>query len=188
MTVSPGPEDLTDVAAVAMYLGQPATQDADLLQTLITAASAFIAGWTACSFVSAQYTEVRDGTGRETLLLPNTPVTAIVSVTIDGHAIPASGGWPQPGYGFDGSSVYLLGRGFTPGRRNIAVVYMAGYVSVPADVAQACVELVAFRYRLIAKTGLVSEGALQQTTTYSQSDMPASVKTALSTYQRVFAA
>ena len=187
MTVSPGPNDLTSVAAVALYLGQPASQDADLLQTLVTAASAFIVGWTGCSFASAQYSELRDGTGRETLVLANQPVTAVASLTIDGVAVPASGGWPQPGYGFDASCVYLFGRSFTPGRRNVAIAYTAGYAAVPLDLAQAAIELVAYRYRLKDKTGLVSEGALQQTTAYSQADMPASVKSALAPYRRVFA-
>ncbi len=187
MTIPPGPDDLTNVADVAAYLGQPVTQDSDLIQALVTAASAFIVNWTGCGFASAPCTDVRDGTGRETMVLANAPVTAIGSVTIDGVSIPATSGWPQCGYGFDGTSLYLSGYSFRLGRRNVSVGYTAGYAAVPADVAQACVELVAYRYRLRDKTGLVSEGALQQTTAYSQADMPQSVVSALAPYRRVFA-
>jgi hypothetical protein len=188
MSVSPGPADLTTIADVSAYLGQDPAQDSDLLQTLVTAVSAFIQSWTGCGFASASYSETRDGTGRDILAFANGPLSAVASLTIDNIAIPASPGWPKAGYSFDQSSLYLTGYRFVQGRRNVQIIYTAGYAATPADVAQACIELVAVHYKLRDKSGLVSEAAMQQTTSYLQSAMPASAQALLNPYRRVFVA
>src|SRR5260370_21279897 len=104
--------DLTTLADVKAWLqtGQnpfPATDDA-LIQRLITAASQFIQSWLQRQVVSADWLEVRDGTGGQLMVLANSPVTAVLSLAIDGLAIlpaPTPGG---VGGGFD------AGYTFTP--------------------------------------------------------------------------
>ena len=188
MSASPGPADLTTIADVSAYLGQDPAQDADLLQNLVSAVSAFIQSWTGCVFASAAYTEIRDGNGRNVLIFANGPVSALSSVTVDGRAITASAGWPQSGYSFDRAALYLCGSCFTRGWRNIELAYTAGYTTIPLDVAQASIELVAVHYKLRDKSGLISEAAMQQTTSYLQADMPASARALLNPYRRMIRA
>lgn len=187
MSASPGPADLTTVAAVAAFLSQDPAQDASLLQNLVSAVSVFIQSWTGCVFAPADYSEIRNGNGREGLAFTYGPVTAVISVSIDGQTIAASAGWPCAGYSFDESTLHLSGSCFTRGRRNVQITYSAGYTTIPLDVAQACIELVAVHYKLRDKSGLVSEAAMQQTTNYLQTDMPASARVMLNPYRRVFA-
>ena len=84
--------DLTTLADVKAWLqtGQnpfPATEDA-LLQRLIAGASEFIQNWLGRPIASGDWLETRDGTGGQLLAFANIPVTAVLSLTIDGLAIP----------------------------------------------------------------------------------------------------
>ena len=184
--MSAGPNDLTTVADVQQWLGitSPA-QDAALLQRLVSAASAMIQSYIGYNVALTTYTETRSGSGKNSLFLKNRPVTAISSLSVAGIAQTPSLAYGQPGYAFDVESVFLTGSAFGCGFQNVTITYTAGYATTPLDIAQACIELVALRYKLRDKTGFVSEGALGQTTSYSQKDMPASVITALKPYTRV---
>src|SRR5438067_4010917 len=93
--------DLTTLADVKAWLqtGQnpfPATDDA-LLQRLVTAASEFIQNWLGRQIASADWLEMRDGTGGQLLAFANIPVTAVLSLSIDGLSIPPA---PSDGTGF----------------------------------------------------------------------------------------
>ena len=184
--MSAGPNDLCSVADVQAYLGVPSGQDAALLQTLVTGASAAIQSYIGFNVALATYTETRSGHGRCSLALRNGPVTAIQSLTVGTTAQSPSIGYGQAGYNFDTDRVYLTDGVFDFGIRNIEITYTAGYATVPADLALACIELVVYKYKLKDKAGFVSEGGLGQTTSYSQKDMPASVISAIKSYVRVF--
>ncbi len=176
--------DLTDVPTVAAYLGQDPSQDAALLQTLVTAVSTFIQARIGYDVAPTSYTETRSGTDGRVFAFAYGPVTDVTSLTIDRRIISAVTPGSAVGYSFDSAALYLSGTVFPRGHRNVSVTYTAGYETVPADLAEAAVELVALRYRLRDKAGLVSESGLQQTTSYVQKDMPDSVATALSPYCR----
>ncbi|HWB50181.1 MAG TPA: hypothetical protein VG651_13805 [Stellaceae bacterium] len=184
--------DLTTLADVTAWLqtGQnpfPATDDA-LLERLITAASRFIESWLDRQILSADWVEMRDGNGGQRLAFANVPVTAVLSLSIDGLAIPpapADGGFGA-GYVFTPTELALRGFVFTRRAQNVAVTYTAGYATVPADIAQACIELVAQRYRERTRVGEVSKALMSgETVTFSQKDMGEGVKTLLSQYRAV---
>jgi hypothetical protein len=64
--------------------------------------------------------------------------------------------------------------------------YTAGYAVTPPDLAQACIELVALRYRERSRLGEVSRaigGA--ETVSYSQKDMSDPIKTLIQQYRIV---
>ena len=163
----------------------PATDDA-LLSRLITAASGFIDAWLHRPILSADWLEIRDGTGGQRLALANFPVTAVLSLTIDGLNIPPAppdGGF-GPGYTFTATELALRGFVFTRRPQNVIITYTAGYRTVPPDIAQACIELVCRRYRERSRTGEVakSRGA-SETVTFSQKDISDDVKTLLAQYR-----
>jgi len=192
--------DLTTLSDVKAWLQAganpfPATDDA-LLARLVTAASEFIQNWLGRPIASADWLEVRDGTGGQLLAFANIPVTAVLSLSIDGIAIPPA---PTPedigatgfgaGYTFTPTELALRGYVFTRRPQNTAVTYTAGYTTVPPDIAQACIELVAQHYRERTRIGEVSKAlGGSETVTFSQKDMSDSVKTLLSQYRAVMPA
>jgi hypothetical protein len=188
----------------------PSLDDA-LLARLITAESQAIANWLGRPILSADWIEVKDGlsgpfgpstgSGRESRFqFGMIPVTAVALVVVAGVTIPpistppaASAGqasvsfYPsEAGYVF--SPTQLVIRGYDVPRRAqcVTLQYTAGYASVPPDVAQACIELVALRYRERGRIGEVSkhlgDGA---TVAYDRSDIPAKIRTILQPYRLV---
>jgi hypothetical protein len=184
--------DLTNLADVKAWLqtGQnpfPATDDA-LLIRLITAASEFIENWLGRQIAAADWLEMRDGTGGQLLAFANIPVTAVLSLSIDGLMIPPAptdGGFGA-GYSFTPTELALRGYVFTRRPQNVIVTYTAGYAATPPDIAQACIELVCQRYRERTRIGEMSKSlGGGETVTFSQKDMPEAVKTLLAQYRAV---
>jgi hypothetical protein len=175
--------DLTTLADVKAWLqtGQdsfPGTDDV-LLARLITAASQFIQIWLNRQIASADWRELRDGNGGQRLAFANFPVSAVLSLSIDGLAIPASppdGGFGA-GYVFSPTELALRGYVFTRRAQNVAVTYTSGYPVTPPDIAQAAIELVCQRYRERTRIGEVSRAlGGGETVTYSQLDMGEDVR------------
>jgi hypothetical protein len=90
------------------------------------------------------------------------------------------------GYIFSGTQLSLRGYRFNRGCQNVVVAYTAGYAITPPEIAQACVELVALRYRERTRVGEISKsmgGA--ETVSYSQKDLSEPIKTLLQQYRLV---
>src|SRR5271166_6459717 len=117
--------DLTTLADVKAWLqtGQsafPTTDDA-LLTGLITAASQFIQTWLNRQIAQANYLELRDGTGGNRLQFGCFPVSAVLSLTIDGQIIPAAMSSWAAGYTFSPTQLALRGYTFTRRAQNVMV-------------------------------------------------------------------
>lgn len=180
--------DLTTIADVKAYLSPPLTTTSDdtLLQSLVTAASQFIQSWLNRTIAEASYADTRNGTGGTQLFLRNRPVTAVSSLTIDGVAIAPSN--PPPlgaGYLFDDGSIYLVGRIFAKGAQNVRIAYTAGFAATPPELAQACIELVALRYKERDRIGQASKTLGGEVVAFQQKDMPADVATLLDQYRNL---
>jgi hypothetical protein len=68
----------------------------------------------------------------------------------------------------------------------VSLQYTAGYAVPPADLSQACIELVALRYRERGRIGEVAKAiGGGQTVSYSQKDMSDSIKSLIQQYRRV---
>jgi hypothetical protein len=187
--------DLTTLGDVKAWLqtGQsafPPTDDA-LLTRLISAASQYIQTWLSRQIAQCDYMEVRDGTGGERLQFACFPVSAVLSLTIDGLAIPPA---PTPtpstgliaGYVFSPTQLALRGYHFTRRVQNVVVTYTAGYPVTPPEIAQACIELVALRYRERTRIGEVSRSVGGgETVSYGQKDLSAPIATLLQQYRVV---
>lgn len=162
------PIDLTTVALVTAWLGNKSdlsAQEQAQVQAAITAASNYWLWKTgrgsgsgaipaASPFNQAiQYSERYNGNGNEQLFLRNNPIISVQSLSVNGVAVPASGGDTVPGYLIDtgGKSLIIRGGigyapgygypfgaarvaysggrsgGFPNGVQNVAVVYTAGF-------------------------------------------------------------
>lgn len=161
-----------------------------LLTRLITAASAFIESWLSRTIAVTAYTQTFNGNGGNVLFFPHRPVTAITSVQVNTTTIALASDAVSAGYAFDDTSLYLRGYTFDRGLQNVAVSYSAGLSSnaptdVPSDLQQACIELVALKYRRLENEGVASKAMAGETTTYVVSDMPKPVQTLLMQYRNV---
>jgi hypothetical protein len=198
--------DLTTLADVRAWLTPgsgtlPAADDA-LLSALITAASDYIQKWIGRTIAPADYQEVRDGLGSpsHTFVFANFPVTAVLLVLINGVTIPAVPAtipappgmviptFPGSTAGYLFTPTELVVQGYWVPRRPLCVTlqYTAGYAVTPPDLAQACKELVALRYKERNRPGVVSEVMQPGTTvSYSQKDMSDPIKALLHKYRAV---
>lgn len=190
---------LTTLADVKGWLRLTAATDDALLTRLITAQSARIETYCSRTFASQAYTDTYDGKDTTALPFDNFPVTAVSSVTIDGVPIPASPAPTSlnpyvPGYRFSETMLSLIGGGFpfgtyrfNRGYQNVIVAYTAGYSAnaIPAELAQACIELVSIRYREIDRIGQQSKSIGGETVSFFKGDLPASVVGMLQPYRRV---
>jgi hypothetical protein len=187
--------DLTTLADVKTWLQTsqsafPPTDDA-LLSRLITAASQYIQTWLNRQIAQCDYIEVRDGTGGQRLQFARFPVCAVQSLTIDGIVIP-----PAPplvpstgltaGYVFSPTQLAIRGYYFTRRVQNVVITYSAGFAETPPDIAQACIELVALRYRERTRIGEISKSVGSgETVTYAQKDMSLPITTLLQQYRLI---
>lgn len=169
--------DLTTAAAVQAYLGPTASAAAMAqLSQLVSAASGYIHRRCGVdNFNSASYTETYNGNGTQQLFLRNWPVTAVSSLQVDSMVIPQSAGYGSPGYLWDVSSIVIRPGGggniaysfrsfpgnqylFNPGVQNVVVSYTAGFNPVPADLAEACIEIAAESFARSQNVGKESIG------------------------------
>jgi hypothetical protein len=172
--------DLTTLAAVKDWLGLAVSGDDMKLARLISAVSAFIQSWINRQLVSASYTETRDGTGTRRLALANYPVTAVASVTLDGVTLPS--------YQYVWTSTASSSRaGFSAAARiTWSSPTPPGYSTVPMDIQQACIDLVALRYQRAAAVTSRARRRQNETVIYAgDADMPASIAGVLQQYKRV---
>jgi hypothetical protein len=181
----PGPNDLTVLADLKAYLNVTVTTDDVLLQRLITSCSGFMQAWMNRVIAISTYTETRDGTDGTRLYMRNYPITAVTSVSIDQIAIASSPNSGQQGFYFNYDTVMLNGYTFNRGQSNVVIVYSAGYATVPFELAQACIEMVAKRYVERTRIGVVSKTLAGEVITYSIADMMPSTKTIMNDYKRV---
>lgn len=155
------------------------------LSRLITAASAAIETYLGRVITEASYTYTWSGKNTVSVMLPNYPVTEITSVTISGVTIPAAVSQNTCGYMFTEYGVVLVGYEFIKGILNCSIVYTAGYATVPAEIEQACIDLVSLRYSERDRTGIQSKSLAGESVTYSQKDMPESIKSVLQEWRKV---
>lgn len=165
-------------------------QDDALLQRLITSLSAWVETYCNRHFAAADYVEFYNGLGtaHQKQVLRNFPIISVSAVAIDGTvAVPASPAPNQVGFVFDPDTIFLRGYGFTRGFQNVQISYRAGYTTIPTDIEQNVIGLIAWRYRESKRIGETSN-ALGGATTVSWAikDMPPEVLTGLQQYKSWF--
>lgn len=178
--------EFATIAQVKSYLGLNSSTDDPLLMQIIKGESALMANWMSREFEVATHVDTFDGNGKTRRMLSSTPVVSVAAVTIGGVPVPAAISPQGTGYILIDNVVALVGGyAFHRGSYNCQITYTAGYDEVPDDVQQACIELVAQRYRAKDRIGLISKGLAGETTTYEIKALPDHVKLILQQYRRV---
>lgn len=181
---------LTDLAAVKRYLGDELDSSSDEeLTRLIGAASSWFESATGLTFAQVTYTgEKQNGPqfrSKTSILPKNIPVISVTSVAVDGVTIPAQTTAGGDGWALVDDVIYLVGYSVPPGVANVVITYVAGYATVPADVQQAVIEIVAWWFRGKEHTGLFSKStAGGGSTQFSTAGTPPSVDPVVESYRR----
>lgn len=177
--------DLTTYDSVKAFLGLSQDNDKGLLERMIQAASSFIQTILSRDVTKQDYTEKYNGNGHTKLTLSSSPITAISSLSVDGIAVPLSSDGKQAGYMFSETMLYLIGHTFTKGFQNVSVSYTAGYENVPYDIEQACIDLVALKYKERDRIGIQSKTLATESITYRIWDLNRETFQMLKQHQKV---
>ena len=179
-------QNLTTVANVKEWIGITSSTDDTLIQRLSLAISQTIQSWLNRQLKSQAYTETRDGNGNNSMMFADYPVTEVTSVKVNGKHILPCPDFQSPGYRFNGTSITLIGYIFNQGVQNVELSYKAGFATVPLDIEQAVIELVALRYKERDRIGQQSKNmANGETVTYMIKDFPDDVLSLLKNYKKV---
>jgi hypothetical protein len=174
---------LTDITSVRLFLGSLSLNYTDAeIQAAIDWACATVETYCNRTFTAADYTETYDGNGQDVLYLRQYPINSVTSITLDDDTLDSDD------YTVETTGVYYED-GWTKSRRNIVVVYNAGYSTIPADLHMICTRLSA---DLLCMTGqdanMQSEkiGDYSYTRTTGQDNaLNASYRAALAKYRRM---
>lgn len=177
--------DLTTLANVKEYLDIESddTEYDSLLERLITASSRQIEAYCNRTFEIQSYSEQYDGNASDILFLKNTPIASVATLSMDDENIQSEDFKVYDDY------VRLVSRLFTPGELNVSIEYSGGYFdaqaeSPPADVEDACIQLVAFKYNLRGADGLSERRVNQTSDSFAAVAIPLSVAIILDKYRR----
>jgi hypothetical protein len=137
------PSDLISLATVKAFLNvtDPSKDDATLGMMITQVSRAIISNVNRNSFLPRSFNEIRNGDGKQKIMLGNYPVLSITSLTVDGVLIlpaPAliANGPVSNGYVLEPAddeppgapqNLYLRGTYFNRGIQNVLVTYPAGY-------------------------------------------------------------
>ncbi len=182
-----GPNDLTTLANVKAWIAlDPAnTGDDDLLQRLITAVSGYVQSWLNRTFAISPYVETLDGKGKGRMMCSNYPVVSVEAVVVNGQPILPSADINSPGFYFDQYKIGLRGYCFGRGESNVVLSYHAGFTSVPPEIEQACIEVIALRYAEKTRVGYASKTLAGETVAFTITDFPKAAQTILNNYKKV---
>lgn len=184
-------DDFTTLAEVKAWLGIDSgdtTQDTQL-GALITAVSADIRTFTNRDIYPVKsYAAMINGNGRQAIVLPNDPITAVALLKVNGADIPARQDVTGSGYVFDGAAIHLSGYTFTQGVKNVQISYSAGRAAIPGDIGRAALEWAGWRYREKQHIGISSKGIGPESVSFANTSnsMPESAELILKQWQRVF--
>ncbi|MEE9584612.1 MAG: head-tail connector protein [Candidatus Brocadiales bacterium] len=159
------------------YLGVAGSSDDALISRLVDWATDLIHSYCGRTFTEGTYDEYYDGDGTEGILTNQYPISTVTLLEVDSIEKDASA---YTLYGQLGLLKLNSGT-FSRGKKNVRLQYTAGYASVPNDLEQAAIELVAMKYydRGRNRLGISSKAGVSYI-----SHLPDEIKVVLDLYKR----
>lgn len=164
--------------------------DDSLFEDLAGAASDDIANFCGRDFKLLQYTERRNGTGTNSLVLSVWPIVNMISLSITGPrqtptadepTTPLTDGvdyaWTETG------KLELYCSRFPKGTQNVVAVYQAGYEDVPNDLSWDATKWAAIRYRELDRLGQKSKSLGGETVNFDISQYAPDIAGSLANYR-----
>lgn len=163
--------------------------DNAIIQDFVDAVSDAFSNACGRNFGVSSYTERRNGTGTNMLVLKNYPVSEITSLAIVGPRVTPTAESPSTpltenvDFVFDTRGVIrLFAMSFPRGVANIQVVYEAGFTEAPSDLAHAAAKWAAVRYKELDRLGQISKSMGGETVTFDTKAMPDDVRQIVDKY------
>lgn len=163
----------------------------DLIQSLITSESKFIATWLNRDLLEATQTETHDGEGHSMMPLNLWPISAVSAVVVDDQTWKPAVLSTDIGYKFSKRFLIAVNQRFPRGFQNVKVTYTGGYTkaALPIEIKQACIELVALRLEERKRQGQSSKSLNGDNVQFDVArDMPAAIAARLRPYLTYIAA
>lgn len=178
---------IVQLDALKKYLALTVTNDDDMLEDLIVRAEDAARQYVNRTLTFGQFTEKHNGNGGYVMQMREFPIASVVSLSIDGVAVSASASSTATGYQFDDEAIYLVGKKFTKGVRNVAITYTAGYRSdvMPFDIRQAVIEMAGLSYRRRDHLDVSSKSLAGESTAYITQAMTPAAKSLLQAHMRL---
>ena len=150
---------LADPAELAIWLGK-AEDDPKLLAALLAASRRFRGAVRHRVTLVENDEVILDGNGREALLLPVWPTTAVTSVHLDGVLLVEGTAYSWS----DSGELRRLGGAWPNRLRCLRVVYSHGWATVPVEVAEAVIDQARSMYTVVP--GVQSKAVGGQSVTF----------------------
>ncbi len=176
--------DYCTLADVRIYLNINSANSDTLISLLITSASAYIDNWTNRTFSTVSNTIKMNGNGSNIMMLKDYPIISVSSVKVGNISYQQSDG-NSVGYVLGDYAIYLIGDKFTKGFVNVSITYTSGFASVPADIKQVAIELVAYKFKESERVGISTKTMAGEVISYDLKDIKEHVKNILNNYIRV---
>lgn len=183
----------TDLDLVKAFLGIAETDnDHDqLLNFFVNAASANCNKYTNRLLKARDLTEYYSGNGKNVLFVNNYPINSITSLYDDtdrnyGSETEITSDYYEILPENDKCMVVYVDSNFNEGFNNIKIIYNAGYVTIPSDLQQACLEIIAYMYKNSeeGRMGLSSRNIGEGSIAIDVVDMPRFSSKILNQYRR----
>lgn len=176
--------DYCTLSDVKNYLNITSINSDTLLSSLITSASAYIENWTNRVFSSSSNTAKFNGNNSHIMMLKDYPIISVTSVKVGNTYYSASDGM-SVGYVADDVAIYLIGAIYEKGYSNIEISYTSGYATIPADIKQVCIDLVAYKFKETDRVGILSKTMAGEVVSFDSKDLKDQSKNILNNYNRV---
>lgn len=200
-------QDLTTLATAKQWLPISSSNTADdaTIARLVTATSQdFMRATRRPDLLLAQYVEARQGDGSSRMVAFHWPIVSVASLSVAGVSVLPSADKLANGYYFDADidperncQLYLNGCSFSDGA-TVALTYYAGYtqpgtspsvpsgqVALPADIEQAVLDWMEYRYRMRPNVGAVNRRMAEGDSVHTELiDAPPNVIQVIERYAR----
>ena len=175
-----------------LHIGISETYFDDQISNLINRSYKILEAYLGHAIKSTTYTEYYDGDGTKKLLLRKWPIVSVTSINVDidrdfasdtvmdsdDYYVDTENGiidvWQETGVG---PTVFEFGI------KNVKIIYVAGYATIPNDLVHIANEHVAFLFRRSATEGTTSQSLGGKSEIYDERDMPAWLRHRLSPYK-----
>lgn len=190
---------LVTAAEIKAFEGITGSSHDSLFSSLADRVTAYFGSWCNRIFESATYTDAEyDGTGLDTFIVKNPPVTAVTSIKVaTDRDFAAATALDSARYVFDDAgvislvptgSVTSIVLGGVPGvwpagKRNIQITYTGGFTVIPDDLKEAAILMISAWMNRRRRAGILSTTIGSETVTFQQKDIPDEVRSILSRYK-----
>lgn len=174
------------IADVKTFLGIADANSDTALATLCTLISGAIRTYLSRDiYPETSYTKSVDGNGKAALLLHDSPINSVQSLSINGVDIPARPSWDGVGYTIDKNTLRLSGYTFEKGTANVAVSFKSGSASVPDEIKLCAVMWVAQTFQRRKNLDIASRSIGQENIAYVNDPCPKNVALILDQWKAV---